>query len=69
MPTEAAKSAGRGLHMILVMMISFALSGLAYFSWDQGWFWFLIIGETILAATLYCVMRKSLARVRWSSVE
>jgi len=69
MPAEAAKSAGRGLHMILVMMISFALAGLAYFSWSQGWFWYLVIGESILAATLYCVMRNSLARVRWSFIE
>jgi hypothetical protein len=43
--------------------------GLAYFSWDQGWFWYLVIGESILATTLYFVMRKRLARVRWSSVE
>ena len=68
LPADAAKSAGRGLHMILVMMIAFALAGLAYFSWKQGWFWFLVIGESILASMLYFAMRASLVRVRWSSV-
>jgi hypothetical protein len=68
-PTDAAKSAGRGLNMIVVMIIAFALAGLASLAWSQGWFWRLVLGEFVVAAGLYLFMRRSLARVRWESVE
>jgi hypothetical protein len=68
-PTDAAKSAGRGLNMILVMLIAFALAGLASLAWSQGWFWRLVLGEFAVAAGLYFFMRRSLARVRWTSTE
>jgi hypothetical protein len=68
-PGEEAKSAGRGLRMIGVMMISMALSGLAAWSWSSGWFWWLLLGETALATGLYALMRASLASARWSPAE
>jgi ABC-2 type transport system permease protein len=68
-PIEEAKAAGRGTVMILVMMISMALSGLASWSWSQGWFWELLIGETIIVIGLYTGMRLALANVRWQSAE
>jgi hypothetical protein len=69
MPTDAAKDAGRSVNMIGVMIISFGLAALASFSWTNGWFWWLVSGETIVAIALYSAMRRSLARVRWPSIE
>jgi ABC-2 type transport system permease protein len=69
LPTDAAKSAGRGLNMILVMMIAFGLAELASLSWSQGWFWWLVLGETIVAVGLYSAMRLKLANVLWPSIE
>ena len=69
LPTDAAKSAGRGLNMILVMMIAFGLAELASLSWSQGWFWWLVLGETIVAVGLYSAMRLKLANVLWPSTE
>ena len=69
LPTDAAKSAGRGLDMILVMMIAFGLAQLASLSWSQGWFWWFMLGETIVAVGLYSAMRLKLANVLWPSIE
>ena len=69
LPNEAAKSAGRGLQMVVVMIISFALSGIAILSWSGGWFHLLIIAEFILVAVLYAKLRASLATVRWPALE
>jgi ABC-2 type transport system permease protein len=69
LPADMAKSTRRGLNMILVMFVAFALAGLASFSWSQGWFWRLIIGEIIVAAGLYALMRLKLARTRWPPME
>ena len=69
LPNEAAKSAGRGLQMIVVMIISFALSGIAILSWSGGWFHLLIIAELILVAVLYAKLRASLDTVRWPVLE
>jgi hypothetical protein len=69
LPTEEAKSAGRGLHMIAVMMVSFALAGLATWSWSAGWFRWLLLVETILAIGIYVAMRASLAGTKWTSLE
>lgn len=69
LPTDAAKSAGRGLNMILVMLVAFVLAWLASFSWSQGWFWWLMLGETIVAIALYSLMRLTLNRARWSPGE
>jgi len=69
LPADAAKSAGRGLNMILVMMISFAQAGLTTMSRLQRWFWWLVLGETMVAIGIYSAMRLALAKVRWPSAE
>jgi hypothetical protein len=69
LPTEEAKSAGRGLTIVAVMMISMALSGLGMWAWSTGWFlWFLLI-ESIGAGAIYLTLRASLSSVRWRSAE
>ncbi|MEO6033821.1 MAG: hypothetical protein ABIQ35_01050 [Verrucomicrobiota bacterium] len=69
LPTEEAKSAGRGLTMIGVMIASFALAGLTAWSWSGGWFWWLVLVETIVGVIIYAMIRASLASVRWPPME
>ncbi|HZT22436.1 MAG TPA: hypothetical protein VFB55_05965 [Verrucomicrobiae bacterium] len=68
-PPDAAKSATRGLNMIVVMIIALALAGVASLSWKQGWFWWLVPGEAVVAISLYSVMRLALAKANWPSNE
>ena len=68
-PTEEAKSAGRGLWFIVVMVISMALGGLALFAQHEGWFWRLVAGEVVVGTLIYVAMRQSLGRVKWDSAE
>ena len=69
LPTDATKSAGRGLNIILVMIVAFALAGLTSLSWSQGWFWWLVLVETIVAIGLYFAMRLMLSKAPWPSIE
>jgi hypothetical protein len=69
LPIDEAKSAGRGLHMIGVMLISTALSGLAMWSWSGGWFLGLLLVEVIAAFGLYEILRRSIDSTRWTSLE
>jgi ABC-2 type transport system permease protein len=69
LPTEEAKSAGRGLGMIGLMLISMMLSGLALWAWLIGWFKWLLIVETTVATVLYLRMRISVAAARWPTLE
>jgi hypothetical protein len=69
LPNEEAKSAGRGLQMVGVMMISMALSSVAMWAWSGGWFLWLMLGELLLAAGLYAKLRRSVAAARWPSLE
>ncbi len=69
MPSEEAKSAGRGIAMIGVMLVSVVISGLATWAWSGGWFWWFVLAETILVAGLYTGKRATLASARWDSVD
>jgi ABC-2 type transport system permease protein len=68
-PTEEAKSAGRGLTMIVASVASMALGGLALMSWNLGFFWWLVAIELLVGAVLYVLLRRSLARAMWQSME
>lgn len=69
LPTDEAKSAGRGLSMIGVMAFSIGLSALSLFAWEGAWFKWLIIGESVVVVLLYAGMRVSIANARWPSTE
>ena len=69
LPTEEAKSAGRGLKMMGVMMASGLLAMGATLAWNYGWFQWLLLIEAILAIGLYCSMRASVRSARWTSLE
>ncbi len=68
-PTDAAKSASRGLNMMLVMVVAFGLAQLASISWSQGWFGWLILSETVVAVGVYSILRLAVARKRWTADE
>ncbi len=67
-PADAAKSAGRGLSVIVVMMIAFALASVSSMAWSQGWFWRLILIETAAAICFYAVLRWMLLKARWPAM-
>ncbi|MGE3317583.1 MAG: hypothetical protein AB7O26_20930, partial [Planctomycetaceae bacterium] len=69
LPTEEAKSAGRGLTMIFTMLFSFLLSGLATWAWVTGWFHWFLLAEGLLSLTLFLVLRRSINRSGWVSLE
>jgi hypothetical protein len=68
LPTEEAKSAGRGVKMIGVMMASGLLALLATLSWNYGWFGWLLLAETVCVAGLYLPMRAAVGSARWTSL-
>ena len=69
LPTEEAKSAGRGATMIGVMLASGVLSGLATWAWSGGWFGWLLLAELVIVGALYVGLRASLSAARWPSLE
>jgi hypothetical protein len=68
-PIESAKAAGRGLIMMVIMMISFALAGLAAFAWSQHWFGWFLGTEIVVSAALYVVLRRRINAAPWPSME
>ena len=69
LPTEEAKSAGRGLKMIGVMMVSALLALLATLSWNFGWFKWMLLSEAVVLLAIYLPMRAAVGSARWSSLE
>jgi hypothetical protein len=59
LPTEEAKSTGRGLKMFGVMIVSAILALLAALSWNQGWFGWLLMVEAACAIALYLPMHQN----------
>jgi hypothetical protein len=68
-PPEEAKSAGRGILMIGVMLVSMALAGISAWAWADGWFKTFLLVELLIMAGLYAALRTSLASSRWESLE
>jgi hypothetical protein len=68
-PPDAAKSAGRGLKMIVVMIISFSLAGVASVTWSLGVFWWLVLGEAIIVMSLWPLLHRRLTRISWQATE
>jgi ABC-2 type transport system permease protein len=69
LPTEEAKSAGRGATMIGVMVASGLLSALANWAWSGGWFGWLLLLELVIVSVLYMGLRASLSAARWPPLE
>lgn len=69
LPTEEAKSAGRGLTMMGVMIIAAALSALAVLARHKGWFHYFLLGEIAIAVVIYLGLRSSINKARWPAME
>jgi hypothetical protein len=69
LPSEEAKSAGRGVKMIGVMMVSALVALVATLSWNYGWFGWLLLVEVISAGGIYYFLRASVGSARWTSLE
>jgi hypothetical protein len=69
MPTEEAKSAGRSVKMLGVMMASALLALVATYSWNYGWYKWLLLAEAMAGLGLYFPMRATVASARWASLE
>jgi ABC-2 type transport system permease protein len=65
LPTDEAKSTGRGLVMVGVIPITLVLAGLTVWSWSMRWFAWFLLAETIVVIGLYAAMRRSLDSARW----
>ncbi len=68
-PVEDAKSIGRGLIFVPVMIVSMIIAGMAAWAWTTGWFAWFLLGETMLAAAIYFPLKLNLAAARWESLE
>jgi hypothetical protein len=66
---EEANSAGRAIFMFVAMGISAGLSGLAYWAWIAGWYGWFLLGEALVAGIVYALLRRSISRAHWSSME
>jgi len=62
-------SARRGLDLFVMMFLSVGLSLVATWAWLTNWFQWLLLGEVVVAAIVYALMRASLTRTRWPSME
>ena len=69
LPTEEAKSANRSMIMIGVMFISIALSGIALWSWSNGWFKWMLLAELLVTVPVYIGLRIVVSKLRWQSIE
>ena len=69
LPAEEAKSAGRGLTMFGVMIVSMMLSAIATWAWNAGWFTWLLLAETVVVVGIYAAMRASINSVRWPAAD
>ncbi len=69
LPTEEARSVGRGLSLVGTMIISMILAFVAFFAWRGGWFRYFLAAETLVAIIFYVMFRRESHGVRWPSLE
>jgi hypothetical protein len=55
--------------MLAVTFISFPLAGLTSWAWSQGWFWWLVLGEGLVVAAVYAILRARVSGLQWDSME
>ena len=69
LPSEEARNAGRGLRIAGATFASFAVAGLGFWAKYGGWFWWLVLVETVVVAGIYFYMRANVAAARWPPLE
>jgi hypothetical protein len=55
--------------MMGVTLSSAVLAGLAAFAYETQWFNYLLIAELFVGAIVYAIMRESVSKAQWSSIE
>jgi hypothetical protein len=55
--------------MFVAVFTALVLAAVVTWAHSGGWFWWLILGETIGAVILYASLRVTLTKVKWSSIE
>jgi hypothetical protein len=68
-PSEEAKSAGRGLQMIVVTFVSMAIAGMAALADGFGLLWWFLGIEALVGAGVYAVLRRQCAKATWPPIE
>jgi hypothetical protein len=68
-PTDEVKSAGRGLSMAGIILLSTIIAGIATLSWIEGFFWYFVAIELLVAICLYTAINSKLNRKRWAPVD
>ncbi len=68
-PSEEAKSAGRGLTVMVAMLCSLGLAGAAMLAAGMGFLLWFLLAEAFVLIPLYLMMRRSINRLAWASVE
>ena len=68
-PSEEAKSAGRGLVVIAAMICSLGLAGVAMLAARMGVLLWFLLAEACVMIPLYLLLRRSINRLVWTSVE
>ena len=68
-PIEESQATGRGLSMIGVMISSAVLAGIAAWAHSGGWFGYMLGAELVLVTGIYLMMRQTVERGRWGSID
>jgi ABC-2 type transport system permease protein len=68
-PTEEAKSAQRGIALVIAMFASMGLSGVAMLAWSFGYMSWFLAGEVVMVICLYAAIHLSLKNARWQPIE
>jgi hypothetical protein len=68
-PADAAKAAHRGLALLVLMLGALTISGIGYVAQLQGWFWYFVAAEAVIAILLRTGLLYQLKNARWSSME
>jgi len=69
LPNEEIKSAGRSMKMMVVMFGAMAMSGIASWTLQAGYFWWMILAEAVIALPAYFGLAALVSRQRWRPME
>jgi ABC-2 type transport system permease protein len=68
-PNEEAKSAGRSLKMIAVMIVAAGLSGISAWAFSAGFFGWMLLAELVVAVPVYFGLLALISRLRWPPMD
>ena len=69
LPNEEAKSAGRSMKMMVVIIVAVVLSGVASWAFSAGWFGWMLLAEILIAVPVYFGLQALISRLRWKSID